>query len=334
MQFDRMIHTVDSHTEGNPTRIIVSGFGEVRGSTVAEKREYVMKHMDGLRKMLLHEPRGGGLNCAVLPLPPCDPAADVCAIIMEQDEYVPMCGHCMIGLATTLVELNLVKREMPRTTLVIETPAGLVTAEVETNGQHVGPVTLRNVPCFLAHRDVELTLSDGTTITADIAFGGDFYICVSADLLGLDIAPSSAPEIVHHAGRVRAAAEHVPVIHPARPDLNRAYMVMFYRQDAIDPTTYRNVVIAPPGAIDRSPCGTGTSALLARLVARGLLQPEETLTNQGIVGTAFMARVAECTSVGSLPAVIPAVTGRAYLTGFHQWVVDPTDPFPTGFVLR
>jgi len=253
---------------------------------------------------------------------------------MEQDEYVPMCGHCIIGLATTLVELNLVKREVPRTTVVIETLAGLVTAEVETSGREVGPVTLRNVPSFLAQQDVELLLSAGETITADIAFGGDFYICVAADLLGLDILPSSAPEIIHHAGLVRAAGESLAVVHPTRPDLNRAYMVMFYRQDAIDPTTYRSVVVAPPGAIDRSPCGTGTSALLARLVARGLLQRGQTLTNHGIVGTAFQALVAESTSIGNLSAIVPAITGRAYLTGFHQWVLDPADPFPSGFTLH
>lgn len=333
MLFDRMIHTVDSHTEGNPTRIIVSGFGNVPGSSVAEKREYVMKHMDGLRRMLLHEPRGGGLNCAVLPLPPCDPAADVCAIIMEQDEYVPMCGHCIIGLATTLVEMNLVERTTPRTTVVIETLAGLVTAEVDTSGQRVGAVTLRNVPSFLAHRDVELTLSDGRSVIADVVFGGDFYVCVPADQLGLTLAPSSAADIVRQANLVREAAAGFPVVHPGRPDLSRAYMVMFYREDGADPTKYRNVVIAPPGAIDRSPCGTGTSALLARLVARGLLQPDEVLTNHGIVGTAFRARVAEQTTVGTLPAVVPEITGRAYLTGFHQWVIDPEDPFPAGFLL-
>ena len=334
MRADRVIHTVDSHTEGNPTRVVLSGFGPIPGVTLLEKRDYVRDHLDNLRRLLLHEPRGGALNCAVLLLDACDPAADVSAIIMEQAEYVPMCGHCIIGLATTLVEMGLVARTEPETKIIIETPAGLVTARVrvEDDGR-VGPVSLRNVPSFLAAENVELRLSDGRIVVADISYGGDFYICIEAKTVGIDISPAAAPAIVALARMVREAARTVTVAHPTRPDLDRAYMVMFFEERSRQPAHYRNVVIAPPGAIDRSPCGTGTSALLARLTAQGTLAPGELLVNEGIMGTNFRARVVERLNWGKVQAIVPEITGHAYITGVHDWTLDPADPFPSGFLL-
>lgn len=333
MQLSRVIHTVDSHTEGNPTRVIVSGFGVIPGSTLVEKRDYVRDNLDDLRTMLLHEPRGGALNCAVLLLDPCDPNADVSAIIMEQAEYVPMCGHCMIGLATTIIELGLVPRVEPQTRIVIETPAGLVAAMVGVKGGRAVEVALQNVPSFLAAENVPLQLADGRNVTADISFGGDFYICVEASQLGITLAPQSAAEIEALARLVRAAARDVKVVHPTRPDLNRAYMVMFYEELSLAPAHFRNVIVAPPGMIDRSPCGTGTSAMLARLTARGDLAVGDILVNEGILGTSFRARAVERVELADVSAVVPEITGRAYITGFHQWVLDPEDPFPAGYLL-
>jgi proline racemase len=334
MHLNNVIHTVDSHTEGNPTRVVLSGFGVIPGSTLLEKRDYVQANRDDLRRLLLHEPRGGALNCAVLLLDPCDSRADVSAIIMEQAEYVPMCGHCIIGLATTLVELGLVvARTEPQTQIVIETPSGLVTALVEVGNRRTGAVTLRNVPSFLTAESVPLQLADGRNISADISFGGDFYICVEAKQLGIELSPHFASEIEALGRVIREAARDIKVVHPARPDLDRAYMVMFYEELSLEPIHYRNVIVAPPGMIDRSPCGTGTSAALARLVAQGKMSVGDTLVNEGILGTSFRARAVERVELGEVRAVVPEITGRAYITGFHQWVLDPEDPFPAGYLL-
>lgn len=330
----KIIHTADSNTEGNPTRVVLSGFGLIPGASIIEKRDYVREHLDDLRRLILHEPRGGALNCAVLMLDPCDPRADVAAVIMEQEEYVPMCGHCMIGLATTLVELGLVEQTSPNTTVIIETVAGLVTATVDTSRNRAGAVTLENVPSFLGAEGIELHLEDGRTISVDISFGGDFYICVRAADVGLKITPDSATEIIRYAAIIRSATRDIIVRHPTRDDIDRAYMVMFYEELSASPLRYKNVVVAPPGAIDRSPCGTGTSAMLARLHHLGILQPGGVLISEGILGTTFIGTVARRVEVGDILGIIPEITGRAYMTGFHQWVLDPEDPFPGGFLLQ
>ncbi|MEO9095314.1 MAG: proline racemase family protein [Microbacteriaceae bacterium] len=334
MILDLVIHTADSHTEGNPTRVVLSGFGVIPGATILEKRDYVRNNLDDLRRMILHEPRGGALNCAVLRLDPCDPRADVAAVIMEQAEYVPMCGHCIIGFATTLVELGLVKRQTPTTRIVIETVAGLVTAMVDTSTGRTGAVTLENVPSFVVSEGVELTMADGITVTADISFGGDFYICVPAADLGLSLSPASPAEILQRAAQVRHAARALVVRHPEREDLDKIYMVSFYEELSRSPVHYRNVIVAPPAAIDRSPCGTGTSAMLARLYRRGILGVGDAFVNEGILGTTFEGRVARSVDIGEVAAIIPEITGRAYMTGFHDWVRDPEDPFPAGFLLE
>jgi proline racemase len=331
---NRVIHTADSHTEGNPTRVVLSGFGLIPGASIIQKRDYVRDHLDDLRRLILHEPRGGALNCAVLMLDPCDPRADVAAVIMEQAEYVPMCGHCMIGLATTLVELGLVEQESPSTTIVIETVAGLVTASVDSSRGRAGAVTLQNVPSFVAAEEIALRLEDGRVVTADISFGGDFYICVAAADVDLQITPDSSSAIIQRAADVRNAARDVVVRHPTRTDLDRAYMVLFYEERSTSPLRYRNVIVAPPGAIDRSPCGTGTSAMLARLHHLNLLGVGDTLINEGILGTTFLGRVSRLVDVGDIGGIVPEITGRAYMTGFHQWVLDPEDPFPGGFLLQ
>ena len=333
MIFDRLIHTVDSHTDGNPTRVILSGFGRVPGATILEQRSFLQHERDDLRKLLLREPRGGALMCAVLVLPPCDPKADVGVVFLEPDEYPPMCGHCAIGTATTLVALGLVPRTEPETRVALDAPAGLVVARVQTHGARIGSTTITNVPSFLAEEGVKVALPNGGEVTIDISYGGEYYACVRAEDLNVVIAPERAHELVTAASGIRVALAGRKVPHPTRPDIERVYNVLIYQPDPKDQFVYRNVVVCPPGAIDRSPCGTGTSALMALLEAKGLLVLGQTLRNHGILGTAFDGRLIEEVPLGSTRAFVPEVTGRAYLTGIHDFVLDPDDPFPTGYLL-
>ena len=333
MEFSRVIHTVDSHTGGNPTRVIVSGMPAIPGRTLLERRDHLRRNDDWLRRLLVHEPRASGLMCAVLLTPPGDPEADVGAIFLEQDEYPPMCGHCIIGVATTLVELGLVPRQAPVTRIGIETPAGLVRTSVSSEAGHVTSVTFLNVPSFVVDPNAIITLADGQALPAVISYGGEFYVCVDAGTAGVEVSPANADVIVSRANVIRRAVSERKLRHPTRPDLNRVYNVMFYERGSSDPVSYKNVVVVPPGKIDRSPCGTGTSALLAHLIATGELREAAEFTNAGILGTSFKGRVHDQLMLGDTAAIVPEITGSAYLTGFHEFVLDPQDPFPRGFLL-
>jgi len=270
-KFRRVIQTVDSHTEGNSTRVIVGGYPPPPGRTLLEKRDWLWRNDDGLRRMLNFEPRGNGMMCSVLLMPPFSAEADISVVIMEQDEYVPMCGHCIIGVATTMVATGMVRAVEPATTVRIETPAGLVVCEVLVDGGEVGATSFTNVESFLLHRDRRLAVDGLGALTVDIAYGGDFYVFVDADSIGLELSPRNDGAIISAARRIIPAVNaQLAIRHPERPDIDRCYQTLFTTARG---TAGRHVqtVVAPPGALDRSPCGTGTSARVAQLHARGLL---------------------------------------------------------------
>jgi len=329
--FRRMIQTVDSHTEGNSTRVITGGYPSPPGGTLLDKRAWLWRHDDGLRRMLNFEPRGHGMMCSVLLLPPIDPAADFAAIIMEQDEYVPMCGHCMIGTATTVVATGMVAATEPVTTVRIETPAGLVTCEVEVASGRVGPVSFVNVESFLLHRDAGVAIEGLGEFVVDVAYGGDFYAIVDADPLGLALAPDNDAALIGAARRIIPAVNaQLRIAHPGRPDITRCYQTLF---TSAETTTgdRKQTIVCPPGSLDRSPCGTGTSARVAALLARGEIGLDQPLRFEGVLGTCFSASAVAAEERGGILYVRPKVTGRAFLTGFHQFVLDEDDPLPEGF---
>jgi proline racemase len=332
------IRAVDSHTEGNPTRVLLGDLGLPEWPSVTEARDYLRQYRDQLRRLLVHEPRGGNLMCAVYPFPSRRDDADVAAVIMEQDEYVPMCGHCMIGLATTLVELDLVPevaREGDCVPIAIETPAGVVRARVHLDGDRVSHVQLENVASYVAAEKLSLMVADGTTIAVDVLYGGDHYITVDAADVGLELVPAETDSIISIANDVRRSFQRTHVIsNPATKEPEWVYQVLFRSVLSDDPLVIRNTVVAPPGAIDRSPCGTGTSALTAWAVHTGRTAIGQDLTSQGITGTTFTARALEATQLADQPAIMPRVQGSAYLTGFSTWVLDTHDPFPEGFRLQ
>lgn len=281
--------------------------------------------------MLNFEPRGHGMMCSVLLMPPCIEGADFSVIIMEQDEYVPMCGHCIIGTAMTVVATGMVEAREPITTARIETPAGLVACEVELKGGRIGPVGFENVESFLLHQDARIEVEGLGAFRVDVAYGGDFYAIVDADGLGIRLAPDNDAAMIEAARKIiRAVGAQLEIRHPEGPDINRCYQTLFTSAE-VTTGDLKQTIVCPPGSLDRSPCGTGTSARLAALYAKGEIGRGETLRFEGVLGTCFLGSVLGAEERAGLLYVRPKVTGRAYLTGFHQFVLDPDDPLPEGF---
>lgn len=327
----RSIEVVDSHTEGNPTRVVIGGVAAPPGATVLERQRHIAQSDDSLRRLLNFEPRGNPMMCSVLLMPPIDPAADFAVLLMEQDEYVPMCGHCIIGAATTVVAAQLIEVTGDVTPVVFETPAGLVRCDVDTVGGGVGAVSFVNVASFLLQRDATVVVAGLGAITVDIAFGGDFYAIVDADALGQVVGPEHEQELGRWSEAiVEAVNEQLTICHPENASINRLYEVLWTTATQ-QAGVYRHAVVSPPATFDRSPCGTGTSARLAALWTRGIVATGSEVEFEGVLGTRFRAVATTVTDVKGLPAILPRVTGRAYITARSTMLLDPADPFPGGY---
>ena len=276
MRFQRMITTIDTHTEGEPTRTVIGGLPHIPGDTVPAKMAYVRDHLDDLRQMLMYEPRGNEVMSGVILTPPCREDADIGVIYIEVGGYLPMCGHDTIGCCTALVEAGIVPVQEPVTTVRLDTPAGLVVARVAVSEGRAKQVTFTNAPAFLYRRDVRVDVAGYGPVALDIAYGGNFYAIVEARQLGLEIAGARAGEIVQAGKAVRAAVNRsVRVAHPEKAFIEGLTHVEFYGPPTHPDADVKNAVVIPPGSIDRSPCGTGTSAKLAALHARGELRENE-----------------------------------------------------------
>jgi proline racemase len=334
MRLQRMIATIDTHTEGEPTRTIIGGLPHIPGDSVAAKMAYVRDNLDDLRRMLMYEPRGNEVMSGVILTPPCRSDADIGVIYIEVGGYLPMCGHDTIGCCTALVETGIVPVEEPITTIRLDTPAGLVVARVAVVDGSAKQVTFTNAPAFLYRKDVNVDVPGHGRVTLDIAYGGNFYALVEARQLGIEITAERAGEIVQAGKAVRAAVNGaIRVQHPEMEFIEGLTHVEFYGPPTHPDADVKNAVVIPPGSIDRSPCGTGTSAKLAVLHARGKLRENEEFVHESIIGTIFRARIVGTAQVGPFAAVIPEISGRAYVTGMHHFVVDPEDPLKRGFLL-
>ncbi|WP_027343996.1 proline racemase family protein [Hamadaea tsunoensis] len=329
----RVFAAVDSHTEGMPTRVITGGIGPFPGATMAERRLYGIKERDDLRLLLMREPRGHSAMSGAILQPPTRPDADWGVLYIEVSGWLPMCGHGTIGVATVLVETGMVEVTEPVTTIRLDTPAGLVVAAVEVRDGRAVAVTLRNVPSFLYATDVPLAVPGVGDVTVDIAFGGNFYAFLPASALGLPVTPAALPELLGKGLRIMdAVMEQAPPRHPLDPAIDDCRHVIAY-QDGTDGADAKAATLIHPGWVDRSPCGTGTSARMAQLHGRGRLALDTDFVNESVLGTRFTGRLVEETTVGNLSAVVPTITGRAWITGMGQYLLDPTDPFPAGFAL-
>ncbi len=335
MSFLRLLSALDYHTEGEPMRIVTSGVAPLPGRTMLERSAYFAAHHDGLRRLILHEPRGHAAMCAALLTPPADTDADTGVVFMEPLGVVHMCGHGAIAIATMLVETGAVAAREPETPVVLDTAAGPVAARVRVEGDRVRGATIRNVPSYSALLDAKVTVPGLGPVAFDLAYGGHFYALVEAAPLGLTLDPGEASRLVALGEQIRAAIEdEVPLVHPEGEQSKGLLYVQFYGPPRHPRAQLRNAVVVAPAGLDRSPCGTGTSARLANLWARGGIALGREFVHESIIGTLFEARVVGTTRVGPHEAVIPEITGRAYLTGVTQLVLRPDDPFPAGFLLQ
>ena len=346
MRLTNMIQAVDAHACGEPGRVIVGGVLDVPGETMFAKMKHLETRADALRRRMLREPRGyPAANCNLI-LPPTLPEADAGFVIMEQVEYPGMSGTNTICVTTVLLETGMLPMREPVTELTLETPAGLIRVRADCAGGKVRRVTFRNVPAFAVHVDRRLEVPHLGTVTVDVAYGGMFYVIGDAAALGLKLTPDEGRDITRVSEMIKAAAqEQLPCTHPEQPgfsgvtiaqlsgppsradaDVKNAVTVSTGKLDWNRPSTWT-------GVIDRSPCGTGTCAKMATLHAKGKLALNEDFRHEGILGTVFTGRLIEETTVGDYRAVVPTLSGQAWITGFASYVVDAEDPFPEGFTV-
>ncbi|MEV6524333.1 proline racemase family protein [Longispora sp. NPDC051575] len=330
MNFSRYLTAVDSHTEGMPTRVITGGMGVIPGATMAERRTHFIENLDHIRQFLVNEPRGHAAMSGAILQPPTRPDADFGVLFIEVSGCLPMCGHGTIGVATVLVETGMVPVTEPVTTVRLDTPAGLVVASVAVRDGRVESVTFTNVPAFSVALDATVDVPGYGEVRYDLAYGGNFYAIVQLDELGLPFERSAKEELLRAGLAIMGAIP--PPTHPLLPTMAGVHHV-YLAAPGSDAKHSRHAMAIHPGWFDRSPCGTGTSARMASLWARGELALGEDFVNESYIGTRFIGRLVEETTVGGYPAVVPTVTGRAWITGMAQYLLDPRDPFPTGFEL-
>lgn len=332
MRGRRVVSAVDSHTEGMPTRVVTGGVGRIPGATMNDRRLYAMEHLDGLRGLLMNEPRGHASMSGALLQPPARDDADWGVVFIEASGFLPMCGHGTIGVATVLVETGMVEVAEPVTEIRLDVPAGLVIARVAVEGGRAVHVTIENVPSFVERLDASIEVPGYGAVPYSVAFGGNFYALVELDDVGLPFDRARKDDIIAAGLAIMEAINtEAPPRHPELDGANHVHHVEFIAPGS-DAVRSRHAMAIHPGWFDRSPCGTGTSARMAELYARGQLALDTDFVNESFIGTEFTGRVLRETTVGGVPAVVPTITGQAWVTGLGQYFLDDDDPFPEGFV--
>jgi len=346
MRFSSMLTAVDLHAGGEPGRVITGGVLDVPGESMFAKMQYFAQHHDDIRLRMLREPRGYPASCCNLILPATRPEAQAGYIIMEQVEYPPMSGTNTICVVTALLETGMLPMREPVTELVLEAPAGLIGVRADCRDGKVTHVTFKNVPAFAVYLDKPVEVPQLGTVRVDVAWGGMFYVIAEAEPFGLRLTPDEGSEITRISQMILAATqEQLPVAHPDNPQITGPTIAQLSGPPSRPGAHRKNVVTVTTGpldwarpasftgAIDRSPCGTGTCAKMATLHARGQLGLNQDFCHEGILGTLFTGRLIEETTVGPYRAVVPTLSGTAWITGLAQYVVDPDDPFPNGFIV-
>ncbi|MFD1720780.1 proline racemase family protein [Amnibacterium endophyticum] len=328
----RRITAVDSHTEGMPTRVVTGGIDPIPGDTMNARRLHFMAHLDHLRHFLMDEPRGHAAMSGAILQPPTRPDCDWGVVYIEVSGCLPMCGHGTIGVATVLVEERLVPVVEPVTTIRLDTPAGLVVATVAVEDGRATAVTIENVPSWTDRLDATVAVPGLGDVPYSLAFGGNFYALVDLDAVGLPFDRGRQREIVEAGLALMAAVNATdPPHHPGIDGLDHVHHVEFIAPGS-DARHSRHAMAIHPGWFDRSPCGTGTSARMAELHTRGLLPLGVDFVNESFIGSRFTGRLVAETHDAGRPAVVPTITGRAWVTGRGEYLLDPSDPFPNGFV--
>lgn len=334
-KFCKMITTIDTHTGGQPTRTIVAGLPRLYGKDLSEKMLYMKEHEDWVRTFFTSEPRGTKITSVAVLTEPTRPDADAAAFFFESHGYMPMCGHDTIGLCTALVETGTVNVTQPVTRINLETPNGMIYADVEVQEGKAKSVTFENAPCFAFGTDMTIEF-EGNTIKFDVGYGGNFYAIIPASDVGLVIAPENYHAIIEKANKlIKIINSQYNIVHPEKNYLKGVTHIQFTNPvERKGNILYsKNAVIYQPGDIDRSPCGTGTSARSAVLYSKGEFKPGQTLEHRSIIDSLFKVTIAQELEYCGYRAIIPRVTGNAFLTGKHTWLLDPEDDKGFGFTL-
>ena len=334
MKARKLFRTVETHTLGQPTRNVVSGFRNIPGKTMAEKFTYMKEYEDWFRKLLTHEPRGSEIMSGTLITEPCTPGTDVGVLYFEAGCWMPMCGHDTMGVTVALIESGLVDVKEPVTTINLDTAAGVVNVEAVVEDGVVQEVSFLNAPALVLKHDVTVNTHEYGAINLDISWGGNVYAILPAERVGLTIEPHNCGRLIEVAQCIgRAIHEQVDVRHPELSFVDCVTHIQFSGAPDSPEADIKNCVVALPRVVDRSPCGTGTSAKAALLFSKGELKIGDSFIHESIIGSRFKCEIVEALTVGGMPAIRPRITGNACVIGFATWVLDPKDPFPEGFVL-
>lgn len=334
MNVTRLITTVDTHTAGQPTRIITSGLPPLPGASMAEKRQFFSDHLDGVRRFLTQEPRGHSTMHVAVLTTPTRPEAGIAALIMNSFGFLNMCGHGMLGIITALVELGMVTVVEPVTELTFETLGGLIPLRVNVSGGTVQSITFRNLPALAYRHDMVIEVPPLGQVTVDVDYGGLWYAVVEAAQLGVEVDPAQIDELLRLGVLIRDALnEQIKIVHPASGQRERVDLTLFTGPPSHPEAHSRGLVTMGRHIFDRSPGGTGTSARMVNLWGKGQLALGQEFVHESIIGTIFRGRLVEEAQIGGYTAVIPEITGRAFITGLHQFVVTADDPLVEGFLV-
>lgn len=325
---------IDSHTGGEPFRVVLDGLPELVGNDVIEMRQHAQAHLDRYRKILTWEPRGHADMYGGWLGPPTRPDSDMSVLFVHNEGFSTMCGHGIVALTKVAVDTGIVEATEPETTIRIDTPAGQVTAIAEVVGNTAGVITFRNVPSFVAELDASVQVPGHGEVVYDLAFGGAFYAYVDSGEIGIDLLEDPAALIEAGRATKTAISQTRNIDHPTAADLGFLYGVVFTGRPFDPANRHRSVCVFADGELDRSPTGTGVSGSLAILHARGQIDAGEGIRVESIVGSVFSGRIAEETTVAGLPSVIPEISGTAHITGRAELWVDPDDALGEGFFLR
>ena len=332
--YERAFTVIDTHTQGEFTRIVLDGMPKIEGSTMVEKRKYLQEHYSHLREALLLEPRGHKDCFGAIITEPCDPRADFGIVFMESTLFTNMCGHGTIGFSTAAIEAGLVEVKEPYTYLTLEAPAGLIEVKVKVENKKAVEVTLTNVPSFVYKEGLTMR-SEGRDIQYDIAFGGQFFAMIDAAQYGMEINNNTVNEFIKIGYDIIRRLKTDPAAKVRHPELDIASIdaIEFYGKPGREDADVQNVVTFGHLQADRSPCGTGTGAKLACLYKAGKIEIGQELRNESFMGTIFKGRIKEITKVGEFTAVVPEITGSANITGVGKYIIDQDDPLKYGFTV-
>jgi trans-L-3-hydroxyproline dehydratase len=338
------VKTIDAHAAGEPLRLIVDGFPAPRGNTMLEKREWVRRHADHLRRALMLEPRGHADMYGAILTEPVSPGSDAGILFMHNEGYSTMCGHGIVAVTTVALERGLIMPAGDGTAVIYDSPAGTIRARArlrpagpdgsrESAGRRVESVAFVNVPSFVLHGGLAVKLGS-RMVRVDVAFGGAFYAIVDSETVGLPIDIARLPELRRIGMAIKDAVEAAQtIVHPLEPGLCGIYGTIFTAPPNDERADLRNVTIFAEAEVDRSPCGTGTAAVMAVIDAMGLLAEDKPFVHESLIGTRFLGRIASRTRVGDYDAIVPEIEGSAWITGEHTFLIDESDPLKDGFRL-